>query len=393
MVWTALIYAVLGTWVTDRLGRPLVRLNFEQQRYEADFRFGLVRLRENTEQVALYRGEGDELGGFRERLGAVVANWWGIMRRQKRLTWFTAGYAQAAVVFPFVVAAPRYFRGEIPLGGLVQTATAFGQVQDALSFIVNSYTAIAEWRAVVERLAGFGRALEHVHREVAAGDGITRAAGDSGALVLEDLALHRPDGRPLFAGVSLSLERGDTVLLGGPSGVGKSTLLRALAGIWPFGSGKIRTPSDARVLFLPQKPYLPIGTLRHAVTYPTSAAAADDAAVRESLAAVGLRELAERLDEAGHWQLRLSPGEQQRLALARVLVQKPDWLFLDEATSAVDEETEARLYRLLAERLPGTTVFSVGHRQTLGRFHRRRIVVRPNGSGPASVTDTGSGEG
>ena len=385
LVWAALIYAVLGTWLTDRLGRPLVRLNFEQQRYEADFRFGLVRLRENAEQVALYRGEAEELNGFRERFGAVVANWWGIMRRQKRLTWFTAGYAQAAVIFPFVVAAPRYFRGEIALGGLVQTATAFGQVQDALSFIITSYTDIAEWRAVVERLAGFGRALEHVHREATAGGGITRAEAGGGALAVEDVAIDRPDGRPLIAGVTLALERGDTVLLGGPSGVGKSTLLRALAGIWPFGSGKIRTPSHARVLFLPQRPYVPIGTLRHAVTYPSSEG--DDTAVRESLAAVGLHELLDRLDEAGHWQLRLSPGEQQRLAFARALVQKPEWIFLDEATSAVDELTEARLYRLLAERLPGTTVFSVGHRETLERFHRRRIVVHPNGSGPASVAD------
>jgi vitamin B12/bleomycin/antimicrobial peptide transport system ATP-binding/permease protein len=387
MVWAALLYATVGTWLTNRLGRPLVRLNFDQQRYEADFRFGLVRLRENGESVALHRGEADELGGARERFGAVVGNWWSIMRRQKRLTWFTAGYAQAAIVFPFVVAAPRYFRGEISLGGLVQTATAFGQVQDALSFLVTSYTDIAEWRSVVERLAGFRRALDRTRQEMAAGGGIVRAEGEERGLVVDNVQLSRPDGRLLIAGASFSLAPGDTVLLGGPSGAGKSSLLRALAGIWPFGRGTIRIPRGARMLFLPQRPYLPIGTLRHAVSYPTSA---PDAALRESLKAVGLAGLAGRLDEVGHWELQLSPGEQQRVAIARALVQRPDWLFLDEATSAVDEESEAELYRLVGERLPGTSVFSVGHRRTLEGFHRRRIVVSSGDGAPASLVQARS---
>lgn len=387
MVWAALLYAIVGTWLTDRVGRPLVGLNFAQQRYEADFRFGLVRLRENTEGVALYRGEADELRGFRERFGAVVRNWWGIMRRQKRLTWFTAGYAQAAVVFPFVVAAPRYFRGEIPLGGLVQTATAFGQVQDALSFIVSSYTDIAEWRAVVERLSGFERALERVRAQAATAGGIARADGDGARLTVDGVEVDRPDGQPLIVGVTLALERGDTVLLWGPSGVGKSTLLRAIAGIWPYGSGKIRLARDARVLFLPQKPYLPIGTLRQVVSYPMPLGGVEDSTLRAMLEAVELPALAGRLDEAGHWALQLSPGEQQRIAFARALVQKPDWLFLDEATSAVDEVMEARLYRLLREQLPGTTVLSVGHRETLRPFHGRQLVVQPNGNGPASIVE------
>jgi vitamin B12/bleomycin/antimicrobial peptide transport system ATP-binding/permease protein len=387
MVWAALLYAIVGTWLTDWIGRPLVRLNFDQQRYEADFRFGLVRFRENTEGVALYRGEADELRGFRERFEAVVRNWWGIMRQQKRLTWFTAGYAQAAVIFPFIVAAPRYFRGEIPLGGLVQTASAFGQVQHALSFIVSSYTDIAEWRSVVERLVGFERALERVRSQAAAGDGIQRGDGDAARLAVEGVELDLPGGQPLVAGVNLSLARGDTALLSGPSGAGKSTLVRAIAGIWPFGRGDIRVPRDARVLFLPQKPYLPIGTLREVVSYPMPAGGVDDATLRETLEAVGLPELAGRLDEAGHWALQLSPGEQQRIAFARALVHKPDWLFLDEATSAVDEATEARLYRLVRERLAGTTVFSVGHRGTLRPFHARQLVVQPNGSGPASVVE------
>ena len=390
MVWAALLYAIVGTWLTNWVGRPLVRLNFDQQRYEADFRFGLVRFRENTEGVALYRGEPDELRGFRERFGAVVRNWWDIMRQQKRLTGFTAGYAQAAIIFPFIVAAPRYFRGEILLGGLVQTATAFGQVQQALSFIVSAYSDIASWRAVVERLVGFEHALDRVRVQASTNDGIQRADGEAERMAVEDIRLDLPSGQPLVANVNFSLARGDTILLGGPSGSGKSTLVRAIAGIWPFGHGEIRVPHDARVLFLPQKPYLPIGTLRDVVSYPMPAGGVDDATLREALDAVGLPELAPRLDESNHWALQLSPGEQQRIAFARALVQKPDWLFLDEATSAVDETTEARLYQLVRERLVGTTVFSVGHRATLRPFHARRLVLQPNGGGPASIVEVGA---
>jgi putative ATP-binding cassette transporter len=385
LVWAALLYAIVGTWLTDRVGRPLVRLNFDQQRYEADFRFGLVRLRENTEGIALYQGEADEFRGFRERFGAVVRNWWHIMRQQKRLTGFTAGYTQAAIIFPFVVAAPRYFRGDIHLGGLVQTAMAFGQVQTALSFIVSSYTDIAEWRAVVERLVGFEGALDRVHLQAATGGGIRRIDGEDTSLVVEGMELDLPNGQPLIAGVNLTLTRGDTALLWGLSGTGRSTFVRAIAGIWPYGHGKIYVPHNARILFLPQKPYLPIGTLRDVVSYPTPPDGVDDATLREALTAVGLPELAGRLSEAAHWALQLSPGEQQRIAIARALVQRPDWLFLDEATSAVDEATEAHLYQLLRERLARTTVFSVGHRGTLRPFHARQLVVQPNGSGPAAI--------
>jgi vitamin B12/bleomycin/antimicrobial peptide transport system ATP-binding/permease protein len=390
MVWAAFLYAVVGTWLTNLIGRPLVRLNFNQQRYEADFRFNLVRFRENTEGVALYRGEADELRNFRERFAAVVRNWWDIMRRQKRLTWFTAGYAQAAVIFPILVAAPRYFRGELALGGLMQTSQAFGQVQDSLSFIITSYTDIAEWRAVILRLVGFERALARVRAEAAV-EGVHRAAGAEPGLALDRVTLQLPGGRPLLEDVSLAIRPGDTTLISGPSGVGKSTLFRAIAGIWPFGRGEIRLPREGRVLFLPQKPYLPIGTLREVVSYPAPPAGVDDAALRQALAAVGLPELAGRLDEAAHWAQALSPGEQQRIAFARALVQKPAWLFLDEATSALDEEIESRLYALLRERLPGTTVVSVGHRSTLRPFHARRLVVTPNGAGPATVAEVRAG--
>jgi vitamin B12/bleomycin/antimicrobial peptide transport system ATP-binding/permease protein len=390
MVWAALLYAIVGTWLTDWIGRPLVTLNFNQQRYEADFRFSLVRFRENTEGVALYHGEGDELRGFRDRFANVVRNWWGIMRQQKRLTSFTAGYSQAAIIFPFVVAAPRYFRGEFALGGLMQTASAFGQVQDSLSYIISSYTDIAEWRAVVARLGGFNQALDQVRTEAAI-QGIRHEESPVGGLGMEHVHLALPDGRPLVEDVSFSMRRGDTALISGPSGAGKSTLFRAIAGIWPFGRGRITMPAGDRVLFLPQKPYLPLGSIREVVSYPTPPAGISDAALRDALEAVGLPALTERLDESANWALRLSPGEQQRIAFARALVQKPDWLFLDEATSAVDEEGEERLYTLLRERLPGVTLISVGHRSTLRPFHARRLVVTPdgtvNGAGPATVVE------
>jgi vitamin B12/bleomycin/antimicrobial peptide transport system ATP-binding/permease protein len=387
LVWAALLYALAGTWLTDRIGRPLVRLNFDQQRYEADFRFNLVRFRENAEGVALYHGEADELRTFRERFGSIVRNWWEIMRQQKRLTWLTAGYGQAAIIFPLIVVAPRYFMGQMLLGGLMQTASAFGQVQDSLSFIVSSYTDIAAWRAVVERLAGFQSALELAHIQAATKAGIHYAEGNGGGLVVDGVELDLPGGQPLLADVSLSLGRGESALLSGPSGVGKSTLLRAIAGIWPFGRGEIRVESNTRVLFLPQKPYLPIGTLREAVSYPMPAGGVDDKTLREALRTVGLPELADRLDETCHWALQLSPGEQQRIAFAGALVQRPDWLFLDEATSAVDEATEASLYRLLRDRLPGTTLFSVGHRSTLRPFHDRQLFAQPDGDGPASIVE------
>jgi putative ATP-binding cassette transporter len=390
MVWAALLYALVGTWLTDLIGRPLVTLNFNQQRYEADFRFSLVRFRENTEGVALYQGERDELRGFADRFGHVVRNWWAIMRQQKRLTSFTAGYAQVAIIFPFVVAAPRYFRGEFALGGLMQTASAFGQVQDSLSYIVTAYTDIAEWRAVVARLGGFNRALDQVRAEAAL-PGIRREDSDAGALDVEGLRLALPDGRTLVEDASFALRPGDTALISGPSGSGKSTLFRAIAGIWPFGHGRVRMPAGARALFLPQKPYLPLGTIREIVSFPTADAGVPDAAIGEALEAVGLPELVGRLDESANWALRLSPGEQQRIAFARALVQKPDWLFLDEATSAIDEETEARLYALLRARLPGATVLSVGHRSTLRPFHARRLAVTPsaagNGVGPARLEE------
>ena len=385
MVWVAVLYATLGTLVTDWVGRPLVRLNVDRQRYEADFRFSLVRFRENTEGVALYRGEADEFRGFRARFEEVVRNWWGIMVRQKRMTYFTSGYGLGAWIVPSIVAAPRYFRGELGLGGLMQTAQAFQQVQDALSFFVQSYKEIAAWCAVVERLAGFERHLEAVHHEAATG--LQRVDGRPDQLSVVNVDLYRPDGQPLLANINFTMKRGDSVLLNGASGSGKSTLIRAIAGIWPFGRGEIRVAKNARILFLPQRPYLPIGKLRDVVSYPMPADGVADGTLREALEAVGLPQFAGRLDEEAHWQLQLSPGEQQRIAFARALVQKPDWLFLDEATSAVDESAESRLYALVRERLPETTVFSIGHRATLRPFHTRQLMVQPTGNSASTVVE------
>ena len=383
LVWVALAYAALGTWLTHRIGKPLIGFNFNQQRYEADFRFGLVRFRENAEGVALYRGEAQELGEFRRRFGDVVANWIRIMVQQKRLTWFTAGYSQVAVIFPYVVAAPRYFSGAVPLGGLMQTVSAFSQVQGALSWFIDAYTTFAEWRASAERLITFQHAMQRAI-EQRDNDGATVEDTNAAKLEIHDLDLALPNAHPLIEHGSLTIAPGESVLLTGPSGSGKSTLFRAIAGIWPFAKGRILRPAGP-ALFLPQRPYIPIGSLRRAVTFPAEPGRFTDEAIRESLITCGLPRLADRLDEDQHWALQLSPGEQQRLAFARALLLKPAWLYLDEATAALDEPTEERMYRLLQERLPGTTLFSIGHRPTLRRLHQRRLDLRTTGTGPARL--------
>jgi vitamin B12/bleomycin/antimicrobial peptide transport system ATP-binding/permease protein len=384
MLWAALLYAVLGTWLTHRIGRPLIRLNFQQQQFEANFRFSLVRLRENTEGVALYGGEREEKRSLGERFANVVTNWWGIMRRQKRLTWFTASYNQAAVVFPVLAAAPRYFAGAIELGVLMATIQAFGQVQSALSWFVTAYTQLAEWKATTDRLTGFRTAMGEAKARAAAA-GIEWKRSDQTVLTLRELELALPSGATLLAGIDAEVKPGETWLVTGPTGIGKSTLLRAIAGIWPFGAGTVETPSEGSSLFLPQKPYLPIGTLRSVLSYPQSPEAFSDEAMREVLRSCALPDLAERLDESRHWAQELSLGEQQRIAFARALLQRPEWLFLDEATSALDEPSESRLYRLLRQRLPGTTLVSVGHRLTLAAFHDRRLELGSGGRYPERV--------
>jgi len=383
MVWTALVYAIIGSYLTMRVGRPLISLNFNQQRYEADFRFSLVRLRENAEGVALYRGEKDEGKVLENRFGHVVSNWWAIMKRRKRLSWLVTGYGQAAVIFPFLAAAPRYFSGALQLGGLMQTASAFGQVQGALSWFVDAYTELAAWRATVDRLTTFTRAIEEARLAQSGTDAPDLAKGPDDVLRIEDLSLALPDGGPLLAGVRLELRPGERVLIGGPSGAGKSTLLRAIAGLWRHGQGKIELPATGSALFMPQKPYLPMSDLRSVVSYPMPAGGFTDDALREALTACGLERLTGQLDDARYWAQQLSPGEQQRLAFARMLLQKPDWLFLDEATSAVDEAGEKELYSLLLQRLPHAAVLSVGHRRSLLPFHQRQVTLTPHDTASA----------
>ena len=372
MVWVALIYAIIGTWLTHLVGRPLATLSFRQQRFEADFRFSLVRLRENVEGIALYGGEEDEHAALLTRFSAVVMNWWAIMQRTKLLNALTSGYQQIAVVFPIIVAAPRYFGGQIPLGGLTRTASAFGQVQGAMSWFVGSYASLAAWSATVERLASFQRSIEAARAQAGSGIAVTESAGDS--LDLHHLHITLPNGKSLIEEDAYRFLRGESVVISGRSGLGKSTLFRAIAGIWPFGEGKIARP-QGRYLFLPQRPYLPLGSLRHVVTYPAAADSMSDEMIAEALRKAGLGALVERLGEEHDWSLLLSGGEQQRLAIARALLIRPDWLFLDEATSNLDPEAEAELYQLLKRELPGTTVISIAHNPGVAAFHDRKITL------------------
>jgi vitamin B12/bleomycin/antimicrobial peptide transport system ATP-binding/permease protein len=379
LVWAALLYAVLGTVLTHLIGRPLVALNFQQQHYEADFRFNLVRVRENSEQIALLEGEQAEDSRLRDSFGRVAANWMQIMTRTKRLTFLTASYGQAATVFPYVVASPAYFAGATQLGGLMQTASAFGSVQGALSFFITVYRGLAEWRAVIERLDGFDRSVNAASAVAVKPPVIAVRPSETPAIALKDLAVRLPNGAPLVTATGVTIALGDKVLVSGPSGSGKSTLFRALAGIWPFGAGTIAVPPNAKVMMLPQRPYFPIAPLAAAVAYPAEPGRYDNAKVAELIAAVGLPALAARIDEEAHWNRMLSLGEQQRLGLARALLHAPDYLFLDEATASLDEPSEAALYELLAQRLAAATIVSIGHRATLAAFHKRRLAFNRDG--------------
>ena len=380
LVWAALLYATIGTAIAHLVGRPLIRLNFMQQRYEADFRFNLVRVRENSEQIALLEGEAVEQDRSMVRFAALMNNFFGIMSRTKRLMYFREGYGQVADVFPYVVASPAYFAGVIQLGGLTQTASAFGRVQGALSYFVNAYTLFAEWRAVVERLSGFDASIATARALEGTASSLKVERRKDGAEVdITNLEVRLPSGQPLVAAKEIALIAGDRVLVNGPSGAGKSTLFRAIGGIWPFGTGSVSVPAGARVMILPQRPYLPIGSLAAAVAYPAPPERFEIAAIRSVLVAVGLPTFADRLSEEAHWNRMLSLGEQQRIALARAILHAPDFLFLDEATASLDEPVEAALYKLLYERLPRTTVVSIGHRSTLAAFHRRHLVLEPEG--------------
>jgi len=379
MVWLAVAYCVVGTVITHFIGRPLIGLNFRQQRFEADFRHHLVRVREYSEAIALDHGEKVEHGQLDLRFGAVLRNYLQLIKQQKNLVTFTSFFGQAAVIFPFIVAAPRFFSGAIQLGQLMQISSAFGKVQDSLSWFVDNYDRVAIWRATTDRLTSFDDAM---HAHAARTDALAR--GSAASLQTGDLTVALPDGRQLLSGAALSVQPGDSVLLQGPSGSGKSTLFRAFAGIWPFARGHVQVPGDA--VFMPQRPYVPDGKLRDALTYPNPAANFSDAQLRQALADALLPELASRLDDSDSWSQKLSGGEQQRLAIARVLLKKPAWLFADEITSALDAEAEGVLYKRLADtvRAAGGAMVSIAHRAAVGDFHNQRWTLVPQPEGTAA---------
>ena len=375
MFWFSLCYSGIGTGCAHLVGRKLIGLNFEQQRFEADFRFNMMRVRENSESIAFYGGENAENKGFHERFAKVISNFWQLMKQTKLLNFYVNGYAQLAIIVPLILAAPQYFAGGIALGGLMQTVSAFGRVQDALSYFVESYDTIAQLAAVVRRLATF---TEHMDTAEGVEAGIQRQAGGT-ALDVEELKVQLPDSRVLLENCSMNLPAGSRLLVTGASGCGKSTLLRSLAGIWPYGAGKLKLTAGSRLLFLPQRPYLPLGSLRRALHYPGTASGSDSE-LQAALTKVGLENFTTRLDEIDDWSRILSLGEQQRLAFARVLLQKPDWVFLDEATSALDEPREAEMYEMLQAELPKMGVVSVGHRSTLFAQHQQELKLAGDGN-------------
>ena len=377
MVWMAIAYALAGSVLTHYIGRPLIGLNFAQQKREADFRHHLVRVREYSEAIALDRGEPVEQRQLGGHFGAVLQNYLALIRAQKRLTWFTVGFGQAAVVFPFVVAAPRFFSGAIQLGELMQIASAFGRVQDALSWFVDNYDALARWRATTDRLTGFEDSLKAANGQRLQ----TQSRGDE--LRLDEITLSLPDGRVLLQGAGLSLCPGDSVLLQGPSGCGKSSLFRTLAGIWPYARGSVELPAgfEQDSMFLPQRPYFPTGRLRDALAYPAAAERYGDAELQQALRDALLPQLADRLDAEDAWGQKLSGGEQQRLAVARALLKKPRWLFADEATSALDASAEQQVYDRLLDliRQHGCALVSIAHRPSVAAFHQRQWTVEASG--------------
>ena len=380
MVWMALLYSVVGSVLTHYIGRPQIALNFQQQKVEADFRHRMVRVREYSESIALDRGEGVEQAQLELRFGRVLANYLALIRAQKRLIWFNSFFGQAAVVFPFLVAAPRFFSGAIQLGELMQISSAFGQVQGALSWFVDSYSSLASWRATTDRLTSFEAAF-HTLSPVAQAD----AAAPGIGVRASNLGVALPTGAVLLAHTDLQAGAGDTVLLSGPSGSGKSTLFRSLAGIWPFASGQVERSTET--MFLPQRPYFPDGPLRDALAYPQAAGSHSDQELQQALVNALLPQLAGQLDRVDAWSQKLSGGEQQRLAMARVLLKKPRWVFADESTSALDEAAEATLYQrlraLVAERQGG--LVSIAHRPGVAAFHQQRWVLEPQAPGSASL--------
>ena len=378
LVWTALAYSVLGTWITHKVGHRLVSLNYLQQKLEADFRFSMVRLRETAESVAFYNGAAKEESFLSNRFMTLLRNTLFIIKKQKQLSWLTNSYAQIAIIFPFVVAVPRYLSQNISLGGLMQIANCFGKVQDAMSYFVDVYASLAEWQSCAERLLSFDRHIAAIEKETEEKSGSLVREETPDKLRLTDVTISVPAmdenkrTREIISSASCSIKSGEHVILKGPSGSGKSTLLRTLAGFWPYVKGHISIPAPSEMMFIPQKPYIPMGTSAEAASYPLETA--DEEILSSLLVECGLSHLMEKPDTEADWSHILSLGEQQKLAFVRVFLRKPKWVFLDEATSAMDEETEEKMYRLLTA-LPGTTVISIGHRSTLDKWHDRVLRI------------------
>ena len=377
MVFLCLIYSTLGTWFAHKVGSRLISLNYDQQRFEADFRFNMVRVRENSESIAFYRGEQPELEGFDQRFKNVIKNFWGLMKRTKLLNFYINGYAQLAIIFPILMAAPKYFAGEMQLGGLMQTISAFGRVQDALSYFVDAYASIAQYVSVIRRLNGF---TEHMEEVDSLKSDFVVSNNNENKLALMNFSVDLPNGDSLIEGLQLDVRPGNYLLISGDSGAGKSTLLRALAEIWPYGKGQMSLPDSWRVMFLPQRPYLPLGTLRQAIFYPQSVPENDSTDIGGMLDALGLSALKDKLDTVDDWSRILSLGEQQRIAFIRILLFKPQLVFLDESTSAMDESVEAKSYDMLKEYLPDMAVVSVGHRSSILSRHDMKLMLSGNGS-------------
>jgi putative ATP-binding cassette transporter len=387
LVWTALVYAIIGTWLTHVIGVPIVRINFLQQKVEADFRYAAVRVRVNAEGIALYQGEAPERDNLKTRFARIRANWLAFMRRYAFFNLFSSYYSQIAVVFPYIVVAPRYFFGPLTLGGLTQVAAAFGEVQGALSWIISAYTndtpagaSLSRYRSIVQRLAGFDRAIVASH--AAEGPALVPNAGD--ALTAASLTIGLPNAPPVLQNANFSLPEGRNVVISGRSGSGKSTLFRSFAGIWPYGSGTVAIARD-QALFLPQRPYIPLGTLRAGVCYPALPETIPEAEILNALTLAGLAHLVPKLDVHELWAIELSGGEQQRLAIARALLNRPRWLFLDEATASLDPEGEAALYRALLENLPATTIVSITHRRNLLSEHASHLVLTREQGGTGTL--------
>ena len=379
LFWVVLLYAALGTAITHLIGRSLTGLYFDRQRREADFRFSLARLREYSEQIALLSGEKTERLSLFHRFSGIVLNYLSIVRKRKELMAFTATYGQLSPIIPYVITAPFYFAGKIQLGVMTQTASAFGRVEGALTFFINYYTSLANFKSVLDRLSSFDVAIDSARDNARRSRHVARQEGD--VVALNDVTLSLPDGRRIVHAEHLSLLSGPAVLLTGPSGSGKSTLFRAISGIWPHVAGEILLPKDTRLMLAPQRPYIPMGSLAAAIVYPAPPESYTRADIEEALRAARLAPFIERLDEDNNWGQRLSGGEQQRVAIARALLARPQWLFLDEATSALDEKLEGEIYRMLRERLPGTTIVSIGHRSTLVDYHDRHIEMSPLANG------------